>query len=189
MYLPRFRHLRASSLEEGIQILKDYGPQARVFAGGTDLFPRMKYGLVRPEVLVSLKGIPSRLAKVGPDGALYLDALTTLADVAFSPLVLERVPILSQAALSVGSHQIRQMGTRGGNICLETRCSYYNQSHAFQFVEPCFKRKGGRCYLLPKGNRCCAVFCGDTAPALITLGAPVKIEGPGRTPLSVYRLQ
>jgi 4-hydroxybenzoyl-CoA reductase beta subunit len=178
MHLPRFRHLRPSSLEEGLQILKDYGPQARVFAGGTDLFPRMKYGLVSPEVVVSLKGIPSKPPEVGPEGALYLDALTTLADAAFSPLVIDRAPILSEAALSVGSHQIRQMGTLGGNICLETRCSYYNQSHTFQFVEPCFKRKGERCYLLPKGKRCCAVFCGDTAPALISLGALVNITGP-----------
>jgi CO/xanthine dehydrogenase FAD-binding subunit len=67
------------------------------------------------------------------------------------------------------------MGTLGGNICLENRCTYYNQSHTFQFVEPCFKRNGGRCYLIPKGKKCVAVFQADTVPALICLDAKVEI--------------
>ena len=89
--------------------------------------------------------------------------------------------MLAEAALSVGSNQVRHMGTLGGNLCQENRCSYYNQSHTFQFVDPCFKRNGDLCYLIPKGKKCRAVFCSDTAPALISLGALVTVAGPGES--------
>lgn len=189
MLLPKFRHLRPRSIEEAVRLLMECGPEARVVAGGTDLLPRMKYGLTRPGVVISLRGIPVRAPRVTPEGDLRLDGLMPLADVGSSPLVTQRAPLLAEAALNVGTNQIRQMGTLGGNLCLETRCSYYNQSHAFQFVDPCFKRKGDRCYLLPKGKKCCAVFCGDTAPALISLGALVNIAGPeGDRQLPLERL-
>ncbi|MBL7175097.1 MAG: FAD binding domain-containing protein [Desulfobacteraceae bacterium] len=178
MFLPKFRHLRPQSIDEAVQLLTECGPEGRPFAGGTELLPRMKYGLIRPEAVISLRGIPVRAPRLTPEGDLSLDTLTPLADLARSPLVTERTPLLTEAALQVGSNQIRQMGTLGGNLCLDTRCSYYNQSHTFQFVDPCFKRGGDRCYLLPKGKKCCAVFCGDTAPALISLGAFVTIIGP-----------
>ena len=178
MHLPKFEYLRPASVEEAAQLLKEYGPRARLVAGGTDLFPRMKYGLVRPEVLVGLKGIPVKGPTVTQNGDLHLDALMSLADVARSPVILDRAPPLKNAALSVGSNQIRHMGTLGGNLCLENRCQYYNQTHTFQFMEPCFKRGGDRCYLIPRGKRCSAVFTADTAPALISLGALVNITGP-----------
>lgn len=178
MHLPKFEYLRPASVEEAAQLLKEGGPRARLVAGGTDLFPRMKYGLARPEVLVGLKGIPVKVPRVTQNGELHLDALMSLADVARSPVIPDRAPLLKSAALSVGSNQIRHMGTLGGNLCLENRCQYYNQTHAFQFMEPCFKRGGDRCYLIPKGKRCWAAFSADTAPALISLGALVTIKGP-----------
>ncbi|NIS62277.1 MAG: hypothetical protein GTO13_16740 [Proteobacteria bacterium] len=178
MHLPKFEYLRPASVEEATQLLKEYGPRARLVAGGTDLFPRMKYGLIRPEVLVGLKGIPVKVPTVTQNGDLHVDALTSLADVARSPVIGDRAPLLKSAALSVGSNQIRHMGTLGGNLCLENRCQYYNQTHTFQFVEPCFKRGGGQCYLIRKGKRCSAAFSADTAPALISLGALVNVTGP-----------
>lgn len=178
MILPKFRHIRPRSIEEAVQLLSENGPKTRLCAGGTDLFPRMKYGLIRPEAVISLKGIPVKNPQVAPEGELHLDALMPLAEVARSPLVMKQAPILAEAAFNVGSNQIRQMATLGGNLCLEPRCSFYNQSHTFQFVDPCFKRNGDQCYLLPKGKKCCAVFCGDTASALISLGALVNITGP-----------
>jgi len=156
-------------------MLKKHGANARLAAGGTDLFPRMKYGLTQPEVVVSLKGVSIDLPKVTKTGKLYLNALMPLADVERNAEVGAIVPLLADAIRSVGSNQIRHMGTLGGNICLENRCTYYNQSHTFQFVEPCFKRKGSRCYLIPKGKKCVAVFQADTVPALICLDAKVEI--------------
>jgi 4-hydroxybenzoyl-CoA reductase beta subunit len=179
MHLTRFEHLRPASMEEAAQMLQDFGPRARLVAGGTDLFPRIKLGLTRPEVVVSLKGLSMIDSQVIRNGNLRINPLLSLADIACSRAVLEKAPVLAEAALSVGSNQIRHMGTLGGNICLENRCSYYNQSHTFQFVEPCFKRFGDRCYLIPKGKKCLAVFMADTVPALICLNASVKIVSPG----------
>ncbi len=181
MHLPRFEHHRPSTLGEASQLLKEHGPKARVAAGGTDLYPRMKYGLDCPEAIISLKGIRAEAPTLPDDDQLRLDSLMTLADVVRSPLVLERAPLLGEAAHSVGSNQIRHMGTLGGNLCLEPRCTYFNQTHNYQYVEPCFKRNGDRCFLVSKGRNCQAVFMGDTVPALICLDAEVRIHSEDKT--------
>lgn len=179
MHLPKFEHLCPTSIEEAAQLLGSYGDNARLVAGGTDLFPRMKQGLTRPEVVISLKGLSIDPPRVSREGDLYIKALMPLADIARSPEVQKKAPMLAEAITSVGSNQIRHMGTLGGNICLENRCTYYNQSHSFQFVEPCFKRAGDRCYLIPKGKKCVAVFTADTVPALICLAAKMEIVAAG----------
>jgi CO/xanthine dehydrogenase FAD-binding subunit len=175
MHLPRFTYYRLSSRAEATRLLKEYGSHARLVAGGTDLYPRMKYGVVRPRVVISLKDLPVKNPEVDEAGNLHIDPLMTLADVAASPLIRETFPMLVQAALSVASGQIRNMATLGGNICLENRCLYFNQSHSFQFVDACFKRSGNCCYLFPRGKKCFAVFVADTVPALISLGAVITL--------------
>jgi 4-hydroxybenzoyl-CoA reductase subunit beta len=179
MHLPKFEPLYPASIEAAAQLLQKHGSNARLVAGGTDLFPRMKQGLTRPKVVVSLKGLAVDPPRVGRKGDLHVNALMPLADIARSPAVIEKAPVLAEAISSVGSNQIRHMGTLGGNICLENRCTYYNQSHSFQFVEPCFKRNGDRCYLIPKSKKCLAVFTADTVPALICLDAKVEIVAAG----------
>ncbi len=175
MYLPRLQVLRPESIEEALDILNEHGASAKLYAGGTDLLPRIKYRVTVPKVIISLKKPISRAQIAIQDKFLSLDAVTPLAQVVRSETVRAHAPLLGEAALAVGSYQIRQMGTLGGNLCLENRCMHYNQSHTFQFVEPCFKREGDLCYHIPKGERCWAVFCGDTAPALIALNAQVEI--------------
>lgn len=181
MRLPKFEHVQPSSREEASRLLQEHGSRAQLVAGGTDLYPRMKYGLARPHVLISLRGLSTTPPTVDSNGDLHVDALMTLSDLARSQTVLEKAPLLSEAALGVASNQIRHMGTLGGNLCQETRCFYYNQTHTFQFVEPCFKRNGDQCYLIPKGKKCWAVFSSDTAPALISLGALVNVVGPNES--------
>ncbi len=171
MRLPKFEHVQPSSKEAVFRFLTEYGERAKVVAGGTDLYPRMKYGLVFPEVLISLKRLPHTPPTLDPNGNLRVDALMPLADLAKSKIISQKAPLLSESALSVASNQIRHMGTLGGNLCQESRCFYYNQTHKFQFIEPCFKRNGDQCYLIPKGKNCWAVFSSDTAPALISLRA------------------
>jgi 4-hydroxybenzoyl-CoA reductase beta subunit len=189
MHLPKFEHLYPASMQAAALLLNKHGSNARLAAGGTDLFPRMKLGLARPEVIVSLKGLSIDSPLVTEDGHLQINALMPLADVARWPIVLERAPLLAEAAMCVGSNQIRHMGTLGGNICLENRCSFYNQSHTFQFVEPCFKRNGDRCYLIPKGQKCVAVFMADTVPALVCLDAKLEvITADNRRQLPVEKL-
>ena len=179
--LPKFEHLCPASIEEAAQLLVRHGANACLAAGGTDLVPRMKQGLSRPKVVISLKGLAIDAPRVSRKGHLHINALMPLADVARSPEVNEKAPMLAEAIMSVGSNQIRHMGTLGGNICLENRCSYYNQFHSFQFVEPCFKRGGNRCYLVPNGKKCLAVFTADTVPALICLDAEVVIVASDNT--------
>lgn len=178
MHLPKFEYFRPSTVGGATRFLKEYGPQARVAAGGTDLFPRMKYGLDHPEVIVSLKGIPVKSPTESHDGTLHIDALMVLSEVFHSPVVLDKAPMLAKAAECVASGEIRNVGTLGGNICQESRCLYYNQSHSYQFVEPCFKRGGSLCYFVPKGKKCLAVYMADTAPALMCLNSEIKIIGP-----------
>ena len=145
MHLPKFEHFYPASVKEAARLLKKHGSIARLAAGGTDLFPRMKHGLTQPEVVVSLKGLSIDSRVVTKGSKLHLNALMPLADIVQAAEVSRKAPLLAEATLSVGSNQIRQMGTLGGNICLENRCAYYNQSHTFQFVEPCLKRDGSRC--------------------------------------------
>jgi 4-hydroxybenzoyl-CoA reductase beta subunit len=189
MLLPKFEHLCPASIEEAAQLLGRHGANARLSAGGTDLFPRMKQGLMHPEIVISLKGLNTDSPRISSKGDLHINALLPLADIARSPEVIEKAPLLAEAIASVASNQIRHMGTLGGNICLENRCIYYNQSHSFQFVEPCFKRGGNRCYMLPKGKKCLAVFTADTVPALICLDARVEIvSADGSRQLPVEKL-
>lgn len=178
MQLPKFSYVKVSSVEEASRLLAQPDVEACLAAGGTELLPRMKYGLSRPGKLVSLKGLAAKAPELAADGSIQLDALMTLSAVQASSLVQENAPILAAAAAAVGSNEIRNMATLGGNLCQDSRCLYYNQPHDFQFTAPCFKRGGDQCYFIPAGKKCWAVFMADTAPALICLGAGVHIVGP-----------
>ncbi len=177
MHLPKFEYFQPSTVEDAIHLLEIQKSGARLAAGGTDLYPRMKYGLTRPESIISLRDISVTPPTLSQDGILNLDALMPVMDVIRSPVILDNVPLLSEAAGRVASEEIRYMATLGGNICQESRCLYYNQGHSFQFIEPCFKRGGDLCYFVPKGKKCLAVYMSDTAPALMCLNAKVKILG------------
>ena len=178
MFLPAFEHVPATSAEHAVSLLQQWGSAAVVVAGGTELLPRMKQGLIRPGVVVSVRNVPPEPPHTLPDGALVVDALTPLADLARSAAVRAGAPILAEAALAVASRQVRTVATLGGNLCQETRCLYYNQTHRFQFREPCIKRGGSACYAAAGSDRCWAVAMGDTAPALLCLDARVDTLGP-----------
>ena len=177
MLLPKFEYHGPTSVKEATHLLNEIDAQVKILAGGTDLFPRMKYGVVRPEHLISLKEIPIEPPIQLENGAICLDAHITLSEIVRSPLIRKRVPLLAKASERVASQEIRNMATLAGNICQESRCLYYNQSHRFQFVDPCFKRGGEMCYFAPKGKKCFAVYMGDLAPALMCLDAQVRILG------------
>ena len=159
-----------------VDLLKASGQDTAILAGGTDLIPHMKNGILSPKTMVSLKDLTAKKEHVTEDGSLKIDALSTLSRIAESPLIKEMAPSLARAAFHVGGQQIRNRATLGGNLCQESRCLYLNQSHDFQFVEPCYKRGGDCCYPFPDGGRKCrAVFMSDIAPVLITLGARLVV--------------
>lgn len=178
MKLPDFDHKLPASKQEAVDLLKNTGENAAFSAGGTDLIPNMKNGTLNPETVISLTRIPAQKDHLTADGTLRIDALSTLAEIAQSPLIKEKAPTLSQAASHVGGQQIRNRATLGGNLCQEIRCLYLNQSHDYQFVDPCYKRGGNCCYPFPDGHGICrAVYMSDTAPVLVSLGARLVISG------------
>ena len=166
--LPWFEYRAPRSVGEAATILAGEGPRAMLIAGGTDLLPNMKRRHQAPAVLVSLRKIPELRNLNRTFGAGV-----TLAEIARS----EKAPAaLRQAAAQVATPQIRGMGTLGGNLCLDTRCNYYNQTYEWRkAIDFCLKKDGKICWVATASKRCVAVSSTDTAPALIALNATVKL--------------
>jgi len=173
MQLPRFEYMRAKNLADGLAALAEYGPDAKVMSGGSDLLINMKFRLDTPKVLISLNGLAELQAiEELPDGSLRIGAGCKLTDLIANPVISERFPVLHDAMYSVGSRHVRNVGTLGGNLCLETRCWYTNQSESWRGTrDGCFKTDLEACHVIKTANRCHAINSSDTAPALIVLGA------------------
>ncbi len=178
--LPRFELRQPESLEAAVDALTA-APGAMLLAGGTDLLPNMKHELFTPPVLVSLGRVAElRGVRQAADGALVIGAMTTLDDLAAHELVRAQAPALSQAASLVAGPQLRRRGTLGGNVLLDTRCQYYNQTYFWrQALGFCLKKDGTLCHVVAGGSRCVAAASADTVPALMTLGARLELLGPG----------
>jgi 4-hydroxybenzoyl-CoA reductase subunit beta len=189
MRLPRFRYLAPTSLAEAAAALADLGPSASVLAGGTDLFPNMKRRQQTPGTVIGLRGIAALRARQGDAaGGLTLGALTRLSVVEHDRAIAAAWPALARAASLVATPPLRNMGTLGGNLCLDTRCSYYDQSHEWRSaIGYCMKKQGDTCWVAPSSSRCWAVSSSDTAPVLCALGAEVTLvsaAGERRIPAS-----
>jgi 4-hydroxybenzoyl-CoA reductase subunit beta len=181
MRLPKFEHFQPESLAEALELLAEHREHAKVVAGGTELLVSMKHGLLTPSYLINLKEVPE-LSFIAYDDekGLRMGALTRLTTLIKSQAVQQNLPILAQAADQVAAPPLQQMGTLGGNLCLNTRCFYYNQSRFWRQARPaCYKTGGEVCHVVKGGNRCFAVYQGDMAPALIALEATVKVARKG----------
>lgn len=176
MRLPRFTYIQPKSLAEALTFLSNH-EDALVKAGGTDLIPRLKLKLARPKSLINLSGLSDlNFIRRNNRGDLHIGALTPLRDIESSPVVRQHFAALVDAVAHIASIEIRNIGTLGGNICLDTRCQFYNQSPLFRAtMDPCFKTGGSKCYVSRKENRCHALFCADTVPLLIGARAELKI--------------
>jgi 4-hydroxybenzoyl-CoA reductase subunit beta len=171
MRLPWFDYRAPRTIAEAAKILAAEGPQAMLIAGGTDLVPNMKRRHQTPATLVSLRGI-GELRKLNGS----LGACLTLTEIVDSDHVRERYRALWQAAAQIATPHLRNMGTLGGNLCLDTRCTYYNQNYEWrQAIDFCLKKEGETCWVATASKRCVAVSSTDSAPALIALGAKVKL--------------
>jgi 4-hydroxybenzoyl-CoA reductase subunit beta len=174
--LPQFRYFGPRELAEAAQLLHEHGAQAMVVAGGTDLFPNMKRRQQEPAMVIGLRGIAQLGGIVPVDGGLRIGALATLQQLSTDTLVRQRAPALGTAAHLVSTPPLRRMGTLGGNLCLDTRCTYYNQSLFWrQALGFCLKKDGDVCHVTRTGKKCVAAHSADTVPALITLGASVDL--------------
>jgi 4-hydroxybenzoyl-CoA reductase subunit beta len=177
MRLPDFQYVVPKSTEEACLFLKNHQRESKILAGGTDLLPSMKQWIVRPAYLVHIQDIPElNQIEFSEQSGLRIGALVKLCTLERHPVILDRYPLISQTAAEVGSVQIREMGSVGGNLSLDTRCYYYNQSSSWRKCRPvCIKMGGETCNAIGGGKRCFAAFCGDLAPSFIALGATIKL--------------
>src|SRR5262249_33315716 len=176
--LPPFRYLAPKTAREAARVLSDHGPEAMPVAGGTDLFPNMKRGQMQPKVLVGLRGL-AEAHGISVNGGLRLGALATLTEVSEHDGVRARFHAVARSAGLVSSPPLRNAGTIGGNLCVDTRCNYYNQSEFWRAaIGYCMKKDGDVCLVAPGSHTCWALSSSDTAPVMIALDAEVTLVGP-----------
>src|SRR5262249_22014751 len=175
MRLPLFQFRAPRTIEEAARILAAEGPSAMPLAGGTDLLPNMKRRQQVPKTLLSLRNIDA-LTQFHLNGSAKLGACITLTDISADPRFRNGLSALAQAASQVATPHIRNMATLGGNLCLDTRCNYYDQNYEWRkAINFCLKKDGETCWVAPSSPKCMAVSSTDTAPALIALGARVRL--------------
>ncbi|MCM2288301.1 MAG: 4-hydroxybenzoyl-CoA reductase subunit beta [Sulfuritalea sp.] len=176
--LPDFQLLRPTTAADAVA-LRAANAASRYIAGGTDLLPNIRRGLVEPGVVIDLGGIAELTHIEFAGDALRIGAGATLAAIAGDAAIRKRLPALAEAAEAVAGPTHRAAATLGGNLCLDTRCVYYNQSEFWrESNDYCMKLNGEGCRVAKKSKRCYAAFSGDVAPALIALDAELEILGP-----------
>jgi 4-hydroxybenzoyl-CoA reductase subunit beta len=178
--MPEFAFLQPKSLRQALKMKEDAGPEGMYVAGGTDLYPNMKRRHQEPKVLISLAGIRalSRITGGAGGAALSVGAGVTLTALHRHRRVCRSYPALARAAELVSTPLLRNMGTFGGNLCLDTRCNYYNQTYEWRkAIDFCMKKDGAICWVAPSSPRCWAVNSSDTAPVTVALGAQFVLAG------------
>jgi len=197
--LPPFEYFAPRNVDEAAELMDKHGPEAMLVAGGTDVYPGMKRRIFEPKKLVGLSQIEElKRLEIGDleigkaedavsiqdpktkiQNGITLGAGLTLTQISEQPIIKERYPALAYAAGVVSTPQLRNMGTIGGNLCVDTRCTYYNQTEPWrQAISYCMKKDGQICWVAPGSPRCWAVSSSDTAPVMIALGASVRLVGP-----------
>jgi 4-hydroxybenzoyl-CoA reductase subunit beta len=178
LVLPRFELEQPETIEQAAAALAAGNGEAMLLAGGTDLLPNLKHGLFEPRRLVSLRRVAElRGSRETSGGGLFLGAGMTLTEVAAHAAVRARYPALARAASLVAGPQLRNMGTLGGNLCLDTRCVYYNQTRFWRdALGYCLKKDGTECHVVPGGSRCVAAHSADTPGPVIAYGATVSLR-------------
>lgn len=179
MRLPPFAYRSPRTLEEATRMLADAGPDAMAVAGGTDLYPNMKRRQFEPKVLVGLRGLRElQQVRGGGREGLVIGAGVTLRQLIAHPVVAARYPVVVRAAALISNPQVRNMGTIGGNLLVDTRCNYYNMPYWWRrSIHFCMKKDGEVCWVAPGGSRCWAISSSDLAPVALALDARVRLVG------------
>jgi 4-hydroxybenzoyl-CoA reductase subunit beta len=177
--LPEFALAHPRTLDELIAA-RASNPESRLLGGGTDLVVNIRRGIVAPPLLIDVNRVDELRAIKADASALEIGASVTLTELAAHPDVVRHYPVVAQAAARIAGPTHRNMGTVGGNLCLDTRCIFYNQSEWWRSAnDHCLKTTGTVCHVAPKSRGVCfATFSGDLAPALLTLDAEIDVAGP-----------
>jgi len=178
--LPSFRYLQPQTLTEALAMKADAGPDGMYVAGGTDLYPNMKRRHQEPRTVISLMGIRELAGCEMQDAGCAVGTCMTLSHVIAHQTMRQHYDTVAHAAELVSTPLLRNMGTLGGNLCLDTRCNYYNQTYEWrQAIDFCMKKDGHICWVAPSSPRCWAVSSSDVAPVMVALGAEYLLVGPG----------
>src|SRR5436309_12661066 len=177
--LPSFTYLQPKTLREAVAAKTDAGADGMYVAGGTDLYPNMKRRHQEPRTVISLMGIRELTGCEMRDAGCVVGANTSLTDLAAHPAIRRKYSAVAHAAELVSTPLLRNMGTLGGNLCLDTRCNYYNQNYEWRkAIDFCMKKDGAICWVAPSSPRCWAVSSSDVAPVMVALGAEFLLVGP-----------
>jgi len=178
--LPPFTYQAPDTLAEAARVLAGEGPNAMLLAGGTDLIPKMKRRQITPRVLVGLRKI-GELAHVAgtPERGLAIGAGVSLTAIEMHAAIGAAYPAIREAASVISTPQLRNAGTIGGNLCVDTRCTYYDQTFPWRkSIGFCLKKDGDTCWVAPGSPKCLAVTSSDLAPVMIALDASIELVGP-----------
>jgi len=180
--LPAFTYRQPKTLKQALVMMADAGPSGAFVAGGTDLYPNMKRRQQTPGTVISLAGVRG-LARVSGSGkgeaGSVVGPMVTLTDLARHRTIRKHYPAVARAAELISTPILRNMGTLGGNLCLDTRCNYYDQSYEWRrAIDFCMKKDGAVCWVAPSSPRCWAVNSSDLAPVMVALDAQYLLLGP-----------
>jgi 4-hydroxybenzoyl-CoA reductase subunit beta len=177
MRLPKFEYRVPGTVAEAVKIMAGAGPDAQYVAGGTDLYPNMKRRQLTPRTVVSVMRLPE-LNQVTGDGSrgLGIGASVTLTEICEHPTIKRDYPVVASAARMISTPILRNMGTIGGNLMMDTRCNYYNQNYEWRKgVNFCLKKDGDICWVAPGSSKCWAVNSADLVPVMCAIGAKLRL--------------
>ncbi len=177
MRLPKFVYRTPRTIAEAVKIVADTGPEAQFVAGGTDLYPNMKRRQQMPKTVISVMRLPE-LNTVSGDGTkgLVIGGSVTLTDIVENPIIKRDYPVIASAARTISTPILRNMGTIGGNLLLDTRCNYYDQNYEWRkAINFCLKKDGDVCWVAPGSSKCWAVQSSDLVPVMVAIGAKLRL--------------
>ncbi|HKO36346.1 MAG TPA: FAD binding domain-containing protein, partial [Pyrinomonadaceae bacterium] len=177
MRLPKFVYRTPRTIAEAVQVFGDAGPEAQFVAGGTDLYPNMKRRQQMPKTVISVMRLPelNQISGEGKSG-IRIGASVTLTDIVENASIKRDYPVIASAARTISTPILRNMGTIGGNLLLDTRCNYYDQNYEWRkAINFCLKKDGDICWVAPGSPKCWAVQSSDLVPVMVAIGAKFRL--------------
>jgi 4-hydroxybenzoyl-CoA reductase subunit beta len=177
MRLPKFDYRVPREIAEAVKIIAGSGPEGQFVAGGTDLYPNMKRRQQTPRTVISVMRVPE-LNQITGDGksGIRIGASVTLTDIVEHPIINRDYPVIAYAARTISTPILRNMGTIGGNLLLDTRCNYYDQNYEWRKgINFCLKKDGDVCWVAPGSSKCWAVQSSDLVPVMVAIGAKFRL--------------
>jgi len=177
MRLPKFDYRTPRTVAEAVKIMADAGPEAQFVAGGTDLYPNMKRRQQTPRTVISVMRLPE-LNRITGDGSqgMVIGASVLLSDIVEHPTIKRDYPVIANAARQISTPILRNMGTIGGNLMMDTRCNYYDQNYEWRkAINFCLKKDGDVCWVAPGSSKCWAVQSADLVPVMVAIGAKIRL--------------